>query len=223
MAIRSAFTMLLLCLTTGIAAAQSPDAFLGVLDKFAPTFQSAKATLRSIAHNQGVPDDDIQTGTFFVKRDGKKTQIRIDFTDPNVYAVFFNENSADIYHPKLNEMDEYDLRAYKDMATKLSSLGFGMKGSEIAANFDIRNLKHDTVDGQAAMHMELIPKSPDVLKQIKSIELWISDATMCPVRQIFHMSDGSMRTAEFSKMEVNPKLPGNTFELPHGAKRVKMN
>ena len=224
MALRSAFTMpLLLCLTTGIAAAQPPDAFLSVLDKFSQTFQSAKATIRSIVHNQGIPDDDIQTGTFLVKREGKKTQIRIDFADPNAYSVFFNENSADIYHPKLNEMDEYDLRAYKDTATKLSLLGFGMKGSEIAANYDIQKFTHDTVNGQAATHMDLIPKSPDVLKQIKSIEVWISDSTLCPVRQIFHMRDGGSRTAEFSAMEVNPKLPGNTFDLPKGAKRVKMN
>jgi hypothetical protein len=48
-----------------------------------------------------------------------------------------------------------------------------------------------------------------VKKQLKSVEVWISDATQCPVRQTFHMPDGGFRTAQFSALAVNPKLPGN--------------
>jgi outer membrane lipoprotein-sorting protein len=76
-------------------------------------------------------------------------------------------------------------------------------------------------DAQGATYLELIPKSPDVRKQLKSIEVWISDKTLCPIRQIFHMPDGSSRTAQFSSMEVNPKSPAGTFDLPKSAKRVK--
>jgi hypothetical protein len=62
-----------------------------------------------------------------------------------------------------------------------------------------------------------------VLRQLKSIEVWISDATQCPVRQAFHMPDGGFRTAQFSALAVNPKLPGDTFDLPRSAKRVRVN
>ena len=79
------------------------------------------------------------------------------------------------------------------------------------------------LDTQGATYMELIPKSPDVLRRLKTVEIWISDATQCPLRQIFHQADGSTRTADFSALEVNPKIPGDTFELPKGAKRVRMN
>jgi outer membrane lipoprotein-sorting protein len=224
MLVRAAFTVpLFLCLTAGVTPGQPPDAYLSVMDKFSRTFTGAKASIQSIVHTQSIPEDDVETGTFFVKRSGGKTEFRIDFTDPNVYSVAVRNENAEIYHPKLNEIDVYDLRAYKDVAQKLFLLGFGMPGNELAANYEIQNVKHDTVDGQASMHLELIPKSPDVKKQLKSIEVWISDTTMCPVRQTFHMPDGSSRTAQFSAMEVDPKFPSGTFDLPKGAKRVRAN
>jgi len=224
MSIRSAFAMpVLVNLAAGMAPCQPAESFLGRLDGFSRTFTGAKATIRSTVHTRGIPDDDVETGAIFVKRSGGKTQFRIDFTQPNVYTAEVREQTAEIYRPKLNEIDVYDLRAYKDIAQKLFLLGFGMPGRELAANYEIRNLKQETADSQAATYLELIPKSPDVRKQLKSIEVWISGATLCPVRQIFRMPDGSSRTAEFSAMEVNPKLPGNIFDLPKGAKRVKAN
>lgn len=60
-------------------------------------------------------------------------------------------------------------------------------------------------------------------KQLKSVELWISDTTQCPVRQIFHLSDGGFRSAQFSSLEVNPKLPASAFDLPKNAKCVRLN
>jgi outer membrane lipoprotein-sorting protein len=224
MSIRSALRVpVLVGVAAGMALCQPTENFLGRLDQFSRTFTGAKATIRSTVHTRGIPDDDVETGAIFVKRSGGKTQFRIDFTPPNVYTAEVREQTAEIYHPKLNLIDVYDLSAYKDIAEKLFLLGFGMPGSELAANYEIRNLKHDSVDGQGAAYVELIPKSPGVRRQLKSIEVWISDASLCPVRQIFHMPDGSSRTAEFSAMEVNPKLPGNIFELPKSAKRVKAN
>ena len=213
----------LVSLAAGMAPCQQAESFLGRLDQFSRSFTGAKATIRSTVHTRGIPDDDVETGAIFVKRSGGKTQFRIDFTQLNEYSAVLRDQTAEIYHPKLNLIDVYDLSAYKDIAEKLFLLGFGMPGRELAANYEIHNLKLDSVDGQAATYVELIPKSPDVRKQLKSIEVWISDANLCPVRQTFHMPDGSSRTAQFSAMEVNPKLPGNVFDLPKNAKRVRAN
>jgi outer membrane lipoprotein-sorting protein len=223
---RSAFAALLrlclpICLIPACAPCQPTASFLSLMDKFARTF--AGANIRSTNHVQGVPEDDVETGTIFVKRSGGKTQFRIDFTEPNAYTAVVGDKAAEVYHPKLNEIQVYDIRAYKDIAQKLFLLGFGMPGSELAANYTIRNLKHETVDAQAATYMELIPKSQDVQKQLKSVEIWIADATLCPVRQTFHLPDGGSRTAQFSSLEVNPKLPGNTFDLPKNAERRRVN
>lgn len=211
------------CLAAGIAQGQSNAAFLARLDQFSRTFKGATAAIRSTTHNQGVPEDDVQTGNFLMKRSGSSAQMRIDFKQPNEYSAVLGAETGEVYYPKLNEIQVYDIRKYKDAAQRLLLLGFGLSGRELEANYQIRNLRPAQIDGQSTTYLELIPKSPDVLKQISRIEIWISDATLCPTRQTLHMVDGGFRTAEFSSLEVNPKFPAGGFDLPKNAKRVKIN
>ena len=210
-------------LAAGALRAQPASEFLALMDRFSKNFAGAKATIHSTTHTVGVPEDEVETGTIFVKRSGGKTQFLIAFASPNIYTAAVRDQIAEVYYPKLNEIHEYDLRAYKDIAQKLFLLGFGMPGSELAANYEIRNVRHETIDGQSATHVELVPKAPEVLKQLKRVEVWISDATQCPARQTFYLPDGGFRMAQFSNMEVNPKLPGSAFDLPKGARRVRIN
>src|SRR5580704_15776911 len=142
MPIRSAFAApLLICLSAEMAPCQTVDGFLARMDRFSPTFTGAKATIRSTVHGRGMPDDDVETGTILVKRSGGKTQFRIDFKEPNIYSAAMHDQVAEVYHPKLNEIDVYDLSAYKDVAEKLFLLGFGMPGRELADNYEIGNPK----------------------------------------------------------------------------------
>lgn len=57
------------------------------------------------------------------RRLGEKAQFLINFTQPTT-AV--RGQIAKVYLPKLNKMQEYDIRAYKDVAQKLFLLGFGI-------------------------------------------------------------------------------------------------
>ena len=212
-----------MCASVRIATCQSLDAFLQTLDQSSKTFTGAKATIQRTTHTRGIDDDDVESGDFFVQRDHGKSQIRIDFKEPNVYSVVLNDREAEVYRPKLKEIAEYDLRAYHDVAAKLFLLGFGMPGRELAANYDIAKLKKDSVGGEECTYMELTPKAPEVRKQLKTIEVWISDRTKCPARQIFHMPDGSWNKAEFSAMDTTIKIPDKLFDLPKDAKRVKAN
>jgi outer membrane lipoprotein-sorting protein len=223
MAIRSTIvTVLLVCAAARMATCQSLDAFLQGLDQSSKNFNGAKATIHRTIHTRGIDDDDAESGDFFVKRDGSKSQIRIDFKEPNVYSVVINERQAEVYRPKLNETTDYDLRAYHDMAEKLFLLGFGMTGRELSANYEIAKFKKDTVDGEPCGYVELTPKSAEVGKKLKTIEVWISERTKCPARQIFHMPDGSWNKAEFSAMDNTVKLTDKAFDLPK-AKHVKAN
>jgi outer membrane lipoprotein-sorting protein len=223
MLLRSAFAVpLLICITAEIAPCQSNNV-LAKLDQFARTFKGATAAILTTTHVQGIPDDDVQSGNFLVRRSGSGAEMRIDFKQPNEYTALVNAATAEVYHPKINESQVYDIRQYKDAAQKLLLLGFGMSGRDLDASYQTRSTRSAQLEGQATTYLELIPKSPDVLKQINRIEIWISDATLCPVRQTFHMIDGGLRTAQFSNLVVNPKFPPGAFDLPKGVKRVKAN
>jgi len=204
--------------------AQPTAEFLARLDRLAKTFTGAKAAIRNTNHYASGLPDDIQTGVFLLKRDsGTKVRMRIDFTGSNTYTVSLHDQLAEEYHPKLNEIHEYDIRKYKEMSQTLFLLGFGMSGKQLAANYDLRELRREKAGGENATRVELVPKSADVLKAITKIDLWISDRTDCAVQQKFYFPGGDYRLVEFSDVRVNPNIPSSELELPKGAKRVRMN
>ena len=120
--------------------AQSTSEFLGAAGSVRQDLQRRQGRHPGRQPHRGVPDDEVDSGVIYIKRSGGKAQFRIDFTGPNSQSVEVREQLVEIYHPKLNEIQEYDLRAYKDVAQKLFLLGFGMPGRELAANYEIRTL-----------------------------------------------------------------------------------
>ena len=98
-----------------------------------------------------------------------------------------------------------------------------MTGRELAANYDITNLGDERVESQNSVHLQLIPKASEVLKQLSRIDLWVSLATDCPVQQKFYLPAGDHRLVTYSDVKVNPRLPASALDLPKSAKHERMN
>jgi len=214
-----------LLLSLGVISApaqQAPDV-LARLDRFAATFRSAQATVRAITHTAVIDEDETQTGVLTIKKEPGNLRYRIAFSGDNAFTVVVDDHEAQVYHPKIDEIQRYDIRKYRDLAQKMLLLGFGTAGRELAANYDIRELPRETLDSQAVTHLELTPKSPAVLQQLKKVELWISERSQCPVQQKFYFPGGDYRLVTFSGVQVNLVVQSSLFELPKHARRVKMN
>ena len=104
------------------------------------------------------------------------------------------------------------------------ALGFGASGKELKADYTLQELGADTVNGQKAMRLELIPKSKEVLKQLPRIELWISAATGYPIQQKLHQTGGDYMLATYSDVVINPRLPDSAYKLnlPKGVKKRQL-
>lgn len=213
----------LLSLAAICAPAQQAPEVLARLDRFAATFRSAQAAVRTVTHTAVINEDETQTGVLTIKKDPGNFRYRIAFSGENAFTVVIDNRQAEVYHPKIDEIQRYDIRKYRDLAQKMLLLGFGTAGRELAANYEIRDLRRETVESQAVTHLELTPKSPAVLQQLKKVELWISDRSQCPVQQKFYFPGGDYRLATFSGVQVNPVVQASVFDLPKNAKRVKMN
>jgi len=195
------------------------------LDQSAQSFTAATANIRATTHTGVINEDEVQTGTLVVKRYPKnELRFLINFTGPDAQGIALKGQMVEIYYPKLNAVREYDIGKYKDLAQKLILLGFGMTGHELAANYDITNLGSERIESQDSVHLQLIPKSSDVLKQLTRADLWISLKTSCPVQQKFYTPSGDYRLVTYSDVKVNPPhLPSSAMDLPKGAKRERMN
>jgi outer membrane lipoprotein-sorting protein len=208
-----------------IGWAQTVGEIVSRLDQAAQSFTGATANIRAITHTGIINEDETQIGTLVVKRyPPNELRFLINFTGPDAQGIALRGQTVEIYYPKLNTVREYNIGKYKDLAQKLILLGFGMPGRELAANYEVSNLGGERVESQDSVHLQLTPKSPDVLKQLTRVDLWISLKTNCPVQQKFYMPSGDYRLVTYSDVKVNPShLPTSALELPKGAKRERMN
>jgi len=216
----------LLTLAAGGLWAQSPTEVLTRLDRFAPSLRALRAVVRYTDHTAPLSEDSDthETGTLTIRRSSPgKLQFMIAFSDPDAHTVVLSGQKAELYYPKLDEIREYDIRKYRDLAQTLLVLGFGTSGRDLAAHYQIADLRHETVESQPSTHLELTPRSSEVLKELKKVELWIADKNDCLVQQKLYFPGGSYKIARFSAVEINPNLDSSVFDLPKHAKRVRMN
>jgi hypothetical protein len=185
----------------------------------------ATATIRVKTHTAVINEDETQTGTVAVKRFGpNELHFLINFTGENAQAIALKGRKLEIYYPKLNTIREYDIGKYKDVAEKLSLLGFGTPGRELAANYEVDNLGGERVESQDSVHLQLTPKAADVLKQLTRVDLWLSVKNNSPVQKKFQLPGGDYRLVTYSDVSVNPPhMPASALDLPTNAKRERMN
>jgi outer membrane lipoprotein-sorting protein len=203
---------------------QTSAELVGRLDRFAQSFRGVTADIHTTNHVAGINEDEQESGTIALRRDSPgKIRMLISFTGSNASTVVLHDQTAQIYHPKIDEIQEYDIRQYKDIAQQLFQLGFGIAGTELDKSYTLAILKREVVNQENTTFVELVPKSADLRKRLSKVTLWVSDKTNCAVRQKFEFPDGGYRLAEFSHTLVNPNIPSSSFALPKSAHTVRVN
>jgi len=213
--------MLFFAALPGNGAAQTLDELLARMDQNAMTFKSMSAKLRYMSYVAVIKESTVSAGTLTMKRSRREAMVLVDFIEPDPKTVAVAGTKVAIYLPKLQTLEEYDLGKSVE---KYLALGFGASGKELKADYTLQELGADTVNGQKAMRLELIPKSKEVLKQLPRIELWISAATGYPIQQKLHQTGGDYMLATYSDVVINPHLPDSAYKLnlPKGVKKRQL-
>ena len=220
---RAAFV---LAFTVGlIAYPTNPDSLESVLermDRTAASFKTFSADLRSVAHTAVIDEDDISTGTIFVKRANRGMDMLMELTTPDRKSIAIHGQKAEIYYPKMKTVEEYDISRYRALADQFLLIGFGTSGKELAEAYNMKVLGADQVAGVQATKLELVPKSPEVLKNVKRLELWIPEAADYPVQQKFYLAAGDYKLATYTNVRKNPPLTDSDLKIraSKDAKRV---
>ena len=204
------------------APAGDADAVLERIDKAAGAFHSMSAKLRRVQHTAAVPnEDDVDSGTILLKR-GRRRDMRmlIDLTDPDPKTVMFSDHTVEIYYPKMQTVDEFDVSKFKELLEQFFLLGFGTSRAELQASYNLRLVGPDTVGGQKTDLLELVPKSKEVLQHLVKLEMWVAE-TGYPIQQKFFLKGGDYQLATYSDVKINPDLPDSALKLklPKNVKR----
>ena len=170
-----------------------------------------------------VNDFSTESGQMYF-RNAKSPDILINFKTPAPKVIVFKKNKAEIYQPKINQIQEFDLSKHSSLIQQFLLLGFGTDSKEMRKVYDVKYLKEEQLGGDTTALLELIPREESLAAQLSKIHLWISEESWLPVQQKFFEAGGDYSVARYSSVKVNRNLPSSTFQIhaAKGVKRVKM-
>jgi outer membrane lipoprotein-sorting protein len=198
-----------------LAAADSLADTFAKIDASAARFKGMTADLQRTDYTALAKDTSVATGDIKLRR-VKEGEIHmlVTLTRPDQEVVAFDGKQARIYFPKTNVEQEYDVSAKKDMVEQVMLLGFGATSGDLKAHYDVTFTGAEPVGGQPAAHLKLIPKSPDMLKSFRQVELWISDSLGVPLQQKFITStNGDFHQFTYPGLKLTSSLSDKDLQL----------
>lgn len=203
------------------ARAQSLNDVYLRLDKAAPGFKSLAADIQRVVHTAVINDNSTETGTIRLKRQkAHETRMLIEFTKPDPKSVALADDTVSVYYPKIKTVQIYNVGGKRSLIDQFLLLGFGATSAELQEAYKISWAGSENIAGQSASHIQLVPKSKEVLLRLKQADLWISDANGLPVQQKFLTSSaGDYMVVTYSNLKHNSPLPDGALKLnyPKGA------
>ena len=216
---------IVLAFTTGLSLPAATDSLENVLermDRAASSFKALSADVKSVQHTAVINEDNIDIGRMLLKRSKRDMRMLVELTAAGPQVHRHPGHKVEIYYPKRNAVEEYDIGQRRELLDQFLLIGFGTSGKELSAAYNMNVLGGDTVAGQATTHLELVPKSPEVLKNLKKLELWIPESEGYPVQQKFYLAGGDYKLVTYTNVKVNPPLTDADLKLkaPKNVKRV---
>jgi len=196
---------------------------LSRMDDSANRLRTLSANLEYTKVTVLVDDKSTETGRIFFRK-SKNPQILIDIQKPEAKSILFKKNKAEIFYPKINQVQEYDLTEHSGILQQFLLLGFGTESGELKKSYNLKFVGEEVLEGDTTAIVELTPLKENVAAQLSKIQLWISEESWLPVQQKFFQPGGDYFIARYTQVRVNRRLPSSTFEIPAAkdAKRVKM-
>jgi outer membrane lipoprotein-sorting protein len=185
------------------------------IDKAAVGFKAVTANVKQTVHTAVVNDDTIDSGTLKLRRNKPgDTRILLEFTNPNKKIVAISGDKGEMYLPKANVVQVYDLSSRKNVIEQGLLLGFGATSAELRNAYDITFVGAEKLDGESVGHIHLVPKSKEVQAQIRAADLWISDGLGVPLQQrLLTSSAGDYTQLTYSSVKLNPSLSDGDLKL----------
>ena len=202
--------------------AQNLQAALGRMDKAAQGFRGITAKMKQVSHTAIINDTATESGTITLYRPKPKDlRMLVQITEPEARGVAYASRKVQIFYPKINTVQEYDLGKQASLIDQFLLLGFGTPGSELLKSYDVNYGASETLNGVKTDRIELTPKSQEALKHVRRIEIWVSESSGQPVQQKIYQPSRDYRLITYTDLKVNPPLGDDSvkLKLPKGVKK----
>lgn len=217
---RGAFVLALVW-PQGLTATPLEDA-LARLDKAAAGFRGLTAHIKKTSYTAIIKESSEEYGKMTLYRPKPKDlRMLVEFENPEVRAVAFQNRKIQIFYPKLMTVQEYDLGKQASLVDQFLLLGFGTSSRDLLQSYDIKWTGEEAMPAGKADRLELTPKSEEARKSVKRIEIWISQADGVTVQQKVHQPSRDFVLISYADTKLNPAMTEDSvkLKLPKGVKK----
>lgn len=207
-----------------VPAAETLGAVQARMDKSAEAFTSLTARVKKTGYTAVIKDLSSETGTFLIKKiKPGDMRVRMEIEKPDERSVALSRKKYEVFLPKINTVQEYDLSQYGKLVDQFLLLGFGTPVKDITKSYDMVVTGTETIDGRQATRVELRPKTAGVKEHLKLVEVWIPLTDGNPIQQKFWQPSGDYIQSTYTDVKVNPLLKDADVQLtlPKNVKREK--
>jgi len=198
-------------------ALSSPEmnAAFARLDKTAQQFKAVTADIQRDVYEAVINDHEKDLGTIKARREKThETRMLIDLTSPDAKTALIDATTVSVYYPKIKTVQVYDIGAKRGLVEKFLLLGFGASSAELKEQYDITWVGMEKLGAENTWHLQLIPKSSDVLQRLRKAELWIGESNGLPAQQRFVTSTtGDFMLVTYTNVRLNPPLGDGALKL----------
>jgi outer membrane lipoprotein-sorting protein len=228
LAMAAALAIFILPAQAAIAAPDDLKNVLERLNKSADGFRSAAADVEyDTVVTDPVPDTDVQKGVVYYDRKPIGVSMGVHFSShngqPSAKSYTYIDGTFRLFEPNVNQVTTHT------GASKYESyviLGFGAKGSDLEAKWDIKYLGSENMsDGKTTVKtakLELVAKDPAVRKTVSKVVIWVDPDRAVSLKQVFTLN-ASTWICTYSNFKLNQTLPADAFTFKTDRKTVYQN
>ncbi len=104
-----------------------------------------------------VNDKSTESGElYFHESKTRETLIKIEKPDPK--TILLKKDWAEIYNPKTNQIQQYDLRQHTGLVDQFFLLGFGKGTEDLKKHYNVKSAGEEDLDGDTTVVLELTPR-----------------------------------------------------------------
>jgi outer membrane lipoprotein-sorting protein len=194
--------------------AQSCDTakVLAQMDAASAKFHSTQADFKWDVLQSVVNEHDIQSGTVYFERHGDSTSMAAYIKQPAEKTVFFDGSTLTLLQPEIKQETLFSAGSNRGQYESFLTLGFGGSGKDLQSNWMVTCQGMESVDGTQTAKLELKPKQQSVANMFSHVTVWIDPARSLGIKQVFYEPSGDNRTATYTNIKYNEKIPADIFK-----------
>jgi outer membrane lipoprotein-sorting protein len=131
---------------------------------------------------------------------------------PGPKSVFFDGSTLTLLQPEIKQETLFSAGSNRGQYESFLTLGFGGSGKDLQSNWTVACQGMESIDGVPTAKLELKPKQQSVANMFSHVTVWIDPARSLGLKQVFYEPSGDNRTATYTDIKYNQKIPPDVFK-----------